>query len=103
MEGLGVLNIVKVAVCHKRSMKLGNHFLYIYNEYNEAERGENFYDIITNIHLVLKLWKLRNLTIEEKNFISKPTILLKLIFKALILTLPNHFIKELEKIQKDFL
>ena len=48
------------------------------------------------------LWKSRNLTLEEK-IIFKYIAYSKIIFQALITTLLNPIIKELEKIQNEFL
>ena len=66
IAGIGVLKGVKVAVCVDLVLDtikiLGTHFSY--NEKLKEER--NFCLIIANIQRVLKLWKLRNLTLEGK-------------------------------------
>ena len=60
---------------------LGTHFSY--NEkLKEDER--NFCLIVANVQHVLKLWKLRNLTLEGKILIFKTLALSKIIFQAFI-------------------
>ena len=71
--------------------------------YNEKLKGErNFCLIITNIQRVLKLWKLRNLTLEGKILIFKTLALSKIIFQAFVTPTPNYLVTELEKMQKSF-
>ena len=84
IAGVGVLKEVKVAGCGIQCVDLvldtieilGTHFPY--NEKLKEER--NFCLIIANIQRVLKLWKLRNLTLEEKILILKTLALSKIIF-----------------------
>ena len=73
---------------------LGTHFSY--DEKLKEER--NFCLIIANIQRVLKLWKLRNLTLEGKTL-----ALSKIIFQAFVTPIPIYVVTELEKIQKSFL
>ena len=88
IAGIGVLKGVKVAVCGIQCVDLvldtikilGTHFSY--NEKLKEER--NFCLITANIQRVLKLWKLRNLTLEGKIFIFKTLALSKIIFQALL-------------------
>ena len=94
IAGIGVLKGVKVAVCGIQCVDLvldtikilGTHFCY--NEKLKEER--NFCLTIANTQRVLKLWKLRNLTLEGKILIFKTLTLSKIIFQA--------FVTELEKI-----
>ena len=72
---IGVLKGVKVAVCGIQCADLvldtikilGTHFSYK----EKLKEKRNFCLIIANIQRVLKLWKLRNLTLEGKILISK--------------------------------
>ena len=107
IAGTGVLKGVKLAVCGIQCVDLvldtikilGTHF-----SYNEKLKEENnFCLIIANIQCVLKLWKLRNLTLEGKILIFKTLILLKNIFQAFVTLIPNYLVTELEKIQTSFL
>ena len=75
---------------------LGTHFSY--NEKLKEEK--NVYTTVTNIQRVLKLRKMRNLTLEEKPVIFKT---LAIVFQSLIIAVPRHIVNELEKIQKTFL
>ena len=78
---------------------LGTHF-----SYNEKLKEEiNFCLIKANIERVLKLWKLRNLTLEGKILIFKTLALSKIIFQAFVTPIPICVVTELEKIQKSFL
>ena len=97
--GMGVLKGVKVGVCGMQCVDLVldtikillTHFAY--NENLKEER--NFCLIIANIQLVLKLWKLQNLTLE-----GKILALSKIIFQAFVTPIPIYVVTELEKIQK---
>ena len=99
--------MVKVAACGIQCVDLvsdtikilGTHFSY--NEKLKVER--NFCLIIANIQRVLKLWKLRNLTLEGKIVIFKTLAVSKIIFQAFITPIPMYVVTELEKIQKSFL
>ena len=75
IAGIGVLKEVKVA-------KYGIY----YNEKLKVE--ENFCLIIANIQRVLKLWKLRNLTVEGKILIFNTLALSKIIFQAFVTPTP---------------
>ena len=57
---------------------LETHFSY--NEKLKEER--NFCLIIANIQRVLKLWKLRNFTLEGKTLFFKTLVLSKIIFQV---------------------
>ena len=107
IASIGVLKGVKVTVCGMQCVDLvldtikilGTHFSY--NEKLKEER--NFCFIIANIQRVLKLWKLRNLTLEGKILIFKTLALSKIIFQAFVAPIPIYVVTELEKIQKRFL
>ena len=68
IAGIGVLKGVQVAVCGMRCIDLsvdtlkilGTHFSY--NEKLKEEK--NFYKIVTDMQRVLKIWKMRRLTLE---------------------------------------
>ena len=105
--GIGILKGVKVVVCGIQCVGLvldtikilGTHF-----SYNKKLKEEsNFCLIIVNIQLVLKLWKLRNVTLEGKILIFKTLALSKIIFQAFVTPIPIYVVTELEKIQKSFL
>ena len=107
IAGIWVLKGVKVAACGIQCLDLvldtikilGMHFSY--NAKLKEER--NFCLIIANIQRVLKLWKLRNVTLEGKILIFKTLALSKIIFQAFVTPIPNYVVTELEKIQESFL
>ena len=51
---------------------------------------------------VLKIWKMRRLTLEGKIVIFKTIAISKIVFQAFITTVPKHIVNELKKIQKAF-
>ena len=59
--------------------------LGIYFSYNKKlEQGKNFLNPIVKIQNILKLWKLRNLTIEGRTVVFRSLAILKLIHLALV-------------------
>ena len=58
--------------------------------------------IVANIQPVLKLWKLRNLTLEGKILIFKTLALSEIIFQEIVTPIPIYLVTELEKILKTF-
>ena len=107
ITGIGVLKRVQVAACGMRcvdlkndtSKILGTHFSY--NEKLKEER--NLYITVTNIQRVLKVWRMRNLTLEGKIFIFKTLAISKIVFQSLITPVQRLVVNELEKIQTTFL
>ena len=105
IAGIGVLKGVQVAVhgmcCIDLNIDtlklLGTHF-----SYNEKLKDKIFYKIVTDMQQVLKIWKMRKLTPEEKIVIFKTIAISKIVFQAFIATVPKHIASELKKIQKAF-
>ena len=106
VAGIKVLKGVSVAVCAMRCIDLnidalkilGTHF-----SYNEKLKEEKlFYKIVTDLQRVLKIWKLRNLTLKGKIVIFKTISISKIVFQAFVTAAPKHIVNELKKIQKDF-
>ena len=75
---------------------LGIHFSY--NKKLETE--ENFIRHVRKIEKVLKLWRMRNLTLEGKITIFKTLAISKIIHLSLVTNVPTQIINELNKIQK---
>ena len=71
---------------------LGTHFSYNKNMKEEKKS-------LTDIQRVLKIWKMRNLTLEEKIVIFKTKPISKIVFQSFITTVPKYVVNELEKIQ----
>ena len=104
--GIGVLKGVQVAVCGMRCTDLnidtlkilGTHFSYN----KKLKEEKNFYKIVTDIQRVLKIWKMRRLTLEEKIVIFKRITISKIVFQAFITTVAKHIFNGLKKMQKAF-
>ena len=102
IAGIGVLKEVSLALCGmdcidltKKTIKvLGIHFSY--NKKLETE--ENFIRHVWKIEKVLKLWRLRNLTVDGKITIFKTLAISKIIHFSLVTNVPTQIIKELNKI-----
>ena len=96
ITGIGVLKGVQVAVCGMRCVDLKNDTLKILGthfSYNEKLRQErNFYTTVTNIHRALKIWRMRNLTLEGKIVIFKTLTISKIVFHSMITPIPGHFV-----------
>ena len=98
---------LKVALCgmrcvnlHEDTIKtLGIH--YSYNK--QLENDKNFKKYIATMENVLKLWRVRNLSLEEKIKVFKSMALSKITHLALVKTIPPSIINQLNKKQKKFI
>ena len=96
-----------MAVCGMRCIDLNNDMLKIlrihfFSNKKLKEEKKNF-KTVTDIQQVLKIWKIRNLTLEGEIVIFKTIAILNIVFQSLITTVPEYVVNELEKIQKAFL
>ena len=102
---IGVRKGVQVTVSGVCCIHLNIHTLKIlgnYFSYNKKlKEKKNFYNIVTDIQRVLKIWKMRKLALERKIVIFKISIP-KIVFQSIITTVPKHIVNELKKIQKVF-
>ena len=99
---MGPLKGVEMAVCGMQSDAikiLGVYFSYNINLMNQ----KNYCQAITNIHGILKLWRMRNLSIEGKTVVFKTLAISKLVYLALLTVIPDHITDEVTKIQKSFI
>ena len=78
---------------------LGLHFSYNKN----IEQDKNFSEHILNIESILKLWRMRRLTLEGRNAVFKSSAISTVIHLLLITKLRNNTIDLTYKIQKNFL
>ena len=77
--------------------------LGIYFPYNKKlEQEKNFFNYIVKIQNILKLWKLRNLSIERRIVVFKSLAIAKLTHLALVTEIPTSAINLLTKIQMEF-
>ena len=105
--GLGPLKGVEMAVCGMQSVDLTRDaikILGVYFSYNiNLMNPKNNCQAITNIHGILKLWRMRNLSIEGKIVAFKTPAISKLVYLALLTVIPDHITEEVTKIQKSFI
>ena len=102
-----MLKSVNVAVCGIKCIDLCNDTIKVTGipfSYNKEKRNENkFLESITKIQNVLKVWRMRRLTLEGKIIVFKTLAISKIVFLSLISKVPTKFISQLERIQKTFL
>ena len=95
-----------MAVCGMRFIDLNIDTLKILGTHfsiNKKLKEEKvFYKIVANMQRVLKIWKMRKLTLEEKLLIFKIIEISKIIFQAFVTTVPKHIANELKKLLKAF-
>ena len=104
IAGIGVL---KVAFCGMKFIDLCNDTIKItgihFSNSKEKRIEKNFLESITKIQNVLKVWRMRRLTLEGKIIVFKTLAISKIVFLSLISKVPTEIISELERIQKTFL
>ena len=64
---------------------------------------KNYCKAITSIHDILKLWRMRNLSIEGKFVAFNMLAISTLVYLTLFTIIPNHITEEVGKIQKNFI
>ena len=100
IAGIGILNRVQVALCGMKCVNLNNETVKIL--------GVHFKIIIfvkifaKNYENILKLWHMRQLTLEGRITVFKSLAISKVIHLLLITKLHNNTIDLLHKIQKNF-
>ena len=70
---------------------LGVYFSYNVNMMNQKK----YCKTITSIHGILKLWRMRNLSIESKILVFKTLAISKLVYLSLVTVIPNHITEEI--------
>ena len=78
---------------------LGVHFSYNKN----LEQDKNFCDHIVKIENIIKLWRMRQLTLEGRITVFKSLAVFKVMHLLLITKLHNNTIDLLYKIKKNFI
>ena len=78
---------------------LAFYFSYIIN----LTSKKNYSRAITNIHGILKPWKMKNCSIEGKIVIFKKLTICRPIYLALLAVITNHITDKVAKIQKSFI
>ena len=77
---------------------LGTHFSYN----KKLKEEKKVFKTVTDIQRVLRIWKMRNLTLKGKIVIFKTIAASKIVFQSFITNIPKYVLNELEKIQKTF-
>ena len=107
IAGIGVLKGMQLALCSMRCIDLVSNtvkILGLYYSYNEElEIQENCKWDMINIEKILQIWKMRDLSIAGKIAVFKTLEISKIVHFALVKTIPNSIIQELNKIQKEFI
>ena len=104
--GLGPLKRVEMAVCRMQSVDLtrdaikilGICFSFDINLMNQ----KNYCKAISSIHGILKLWRMRNLSIEGKIVVFKMLAISKLDYLVLLCIIPNHITEEVAKYKNEW-
>ena len=107
IAGIGIKKGVKMALCGMNYIDLTEDVIKIlgtYFSYNKKlELEKNFLNHIAKTQNILKLWKLRNLTIKGRIVVFKSLAISKLIHLALVTEIPATTINLLTKIQMEFI
>ena len=109
IAGIGSLKGVETAVCGMRNIDLTKDAVKIIGSsfsYNKAIQNElKFTTTISKIQAVLKLWRMRRLSLEGKVIVFKSLAISKIVYLylSLLTNVPNKIVEELIKIQKNFL
>ena len=100
---IGILKGVSVKLCGIECIDL-TKISGIHSFYNKKiENEENFVKLIKKIENVLKIWRKRNLTVQDKINIFKTLAISKVIHLALVTNVSRAIIDQLNKIPKDFI
>ena len=106
IAGIGVLKNINVELCDMKNVSLTKETiktLDIHISYNKIIQDDlNFRDSIKNIANVIRPWPIRKLTLESGITILKSLAISKILYVALLTTIPNSVIEELKQIKKMF-
>ena len=107
VAGIGVLKRVNLELCGMECVDLTKSCLKIMGihfSYNKIlQNQKNFITHVKNIEKILRVWRMRNLTLQGKITIFKTLSISKIVHLALVTTFPPDILNHLKKIQKDFL
>ena len=107
IAGIGVLKVVKLALCGMKCVNLNNDVIKILGiccSYDKKlENEKNFLNHIIKLQNVLNMWRMRNLSLLGKISIFKTLAFSKIIHLTLVTSVPSSTIDLLNKMQKDFL
>ena len=105
--GIGALKDVDTALCKVKNVNLTNNaikILGVYYSYNNKIREDkNFISTIKKIDNVLKVWKMRKLTLNGKIVIFKSLAISKIVYISHMSSVPSTIINHLVNIHKEFI
>ena len=107
IPGIGVLNGVQVVLCGMKCVNLNNETvktLGVHFPYNKnLEQDKNFCEHIAKIENILKLWCMRQITLNGRIKVFKLIAVSKVIHLLLITKLHNNTMDLLHKMQRNFI
>ena len=93
IAGIGSLKGVKIAVCSMKNIDLTKDTVKIIGisfSYNKSVQNElNFRTAISKIQAVLKLWRMRRLSLEGKIVVFKSLAISKIVYLSLLTKCPK--------------
>ena len=99
IAGIGVLKSVKVAVCGMKCVDLCKDTIRITDVhlwYNITKQDvKNALETISKIQNVLKIWRMRSLTLEGKVIVFKTLAILKIVYLSMTIKVPTEIIVQL--------
>ena len=107
IASIGLLKGVTMEFCEMECIDLTKNLAKILGIHffcnKKIEIEDNCIKFIKKIGNVLKIWRIRNLTVQNKITIFKTLTISKVIHLALVTHVPKIIIDQLNKIQKDFI
>ena len=96
-----ILKSVKVAVFNMKCVDLWKDTITIscvHLPYNKTKQDEkNLWETVTKIKNILKIWRMRSLTFEDKIIIFKILAISKIVYLSMMIKVPTEIIIELGK------
>ena len=96
-----ILKSVKVAVFNMKCVDLWEDTITIscvHFPYNKTKQDEkNLWETVTKIKNILKIWRMRSLTFEDKIIIFKILAISKIVYLSMMIKVPTEIIIELGK------
>ena len=107
IAGIGVLESVNVALCGMKSLDVNKECIKVsgvHISYNKKlQDNNNFCDTVKNVFNIIRLWRMRQLSLEGKAIIFKSLAVSKIVYLALLTLIPNPVLEELKQMQETFL
>ena len=70
---------------------------------SQVQNGQNYLNTVLKIEKVLKLWRMRNLSLAGKITVFKSLTISKIVYLAMMTPVPKSIVNHLCKLQKEFL